>query len=121
MSATLLTLVALGSISIVVAVRSWGACGACSWPPRAAADLEAGEGGRSVLARSRAAINAVIVHGVAPVLGNEGVPTLGSTAIMRDGENSRQSCPRTVVCRVFEAWADTCWRAPRPGLVPQAL
>ena len=78
------------------------------------ADLEPMEGGRSVLARSRAAINAVIVHGVAPVLGNEGVPTLRSTAaIMRDAR-TRQSDD------FVEAWADT-WRAPRPGMVPQAL
>lgn len=57
------------------------------------ADLEPREGGRSVLARSGAAINAVIVRAVAPVLGDEGVPTLGSTAIMRwETTTPWQSC-----------------------------
>ena len=53
-------------------------------------------GGRSVRARSGAAINAVFVHGVAPVLGDEGVPTLGSTAIMRDARTRGSPILRTV-------------------------
>ena len=80
------------------------------------ADLEPMEGGRSVLARSGAAINAVIVHAVAPVLGDEGVPTLGSTAIMRWETRTPGSPAAHARCGVGpRAWADTCgapWAAP---------
>ena len=76
------------------------------------ADLEPMEGGRSVLARSGAAINAVIVHAVAPVLGDEGVPTLGSTAIMRwetvtPGRVLRRAAVRRGAPSVGSL---TCWR-----------
>ena len=75
------------------------------------ADLEPMEGGRSVLARSGAAINAVIVHAVAPVLGDEGVPTLGSTAIMR-WETRTPGSPAAPVRRrgAPSVTADHVWR-----------
>ena len=90
------------------------------------ADLEPREGSRSVLARSGAAINAVIVHAVAPVLGDEGVPTLGSTAIMR-WETRTPGSPAARAARGPWGGAErgqtrVAHRGrPRPGQVPQAL
>jgi hypothetical protein len=92
------------------------------------ADLEPREGSRSVLARSGAAINAVIVHAVAPVLGDEGVPTLGSTAIMRWETVTPGRVLRRAAVRAA-AWGPERGQShvlahrgrPRPGQVPQAL